>query len=108
DRVDPEPTAARDDDEPCSREPRDDARPGSPQAHHPHAAPAAPGSLQPRGVPEHVARLRTERAEGEHAAPPVYHPGTGPRVPFQRSGVLQRALVDEQVVRPDAPGELEA
>src|SRR5216684_5508111 len=66
DCVDPEPTAARGGDEPRSREPRDDARPGSPHAHHPHAAPAAPGSLEPRGVPEHVARLGTERAEGEH------------------------------------------
>src|SRR5712692_5366601 len=108
DCVDQEPTAARGGDEPRSREPRDDAHPGSPHAHHPHAAPAAPGSLEPRGVPEHVARLGTGRAEGEHTSPSVQDHGTMPRVPFERSGVLQRALVDEQVVRPGAPGELEA
>src|SRR5207244_6467534 len=73
-----------------------------------HAAPAAPGPLGPGGGPRHVAGLETERGEGEHASPSVQDRGTMPRVPFERAGVLQRALGDEQVVRPDAPGELEA
>src|SRR5712691_6416963 len=104
DSVDPEPTATRGGDEPRSREPRDDARPGSPHAHHPHAAPAAPGSLEPRGVPEHVARLGTGRAEGEHTSPsvqdtercPEYHSSapefsSGPSWTSRSSGRARRA-----------------
>src|SRR3989454_5102404 len=105
--VDPEPAAARGEDEPRAREPRDDARLRRAHAYDPHAA-SLPGLRESRRVPEHVARLGAARAEGEHTLLPLHDHRAAARVPFERARVLERTLVDDQVLPPGAPNELEA
>src|SRR5204862_1172097 len=62
-------------------------------------APAAgPRLAEPVAAPEDVARLRPLGAEPQHAEPAVDDHGPAPGVPLEGAGVLEGALVDQEIL----------